>query len=620
MKAEDVGAAVVEHVRSTAANLGERLSASPASDGDLTEGEARWQRLRAVLTGYGPAAEREFCAQHGLAVGDIAARLSPCRVSSSPPAWAERLGELLQPLGEPGYAEAGHPFAELLGPLLGRAERALARDLGGAAGWLPEAAWSALLGALRARWERDFAPALYACFDLERSLLPGRPGPGSDLYRAWLGRLAREGLGEVARRFPVAARQWAEQTVQWQEALSELTRHFLADRTELQRVFGLRDPQVRRIDWPLSDFHGGGRAVARLEFAAGEVVYYKPGDRSLEVAFDRLFRSWLVRRQPSRAPALRGLVRADHSWIEALPAGLPGSPREARELARDLGRLGLLGLLLGTTDLHPGNVLAGPGWVSVCDAETVLHPERPEFPWRAPFLEPAWRDLDQPFRTFLASFAVAGHPDVHLRSCLGRWEREPAKVRQPVWWNVGCDTLRLTHERGTWPNAFAPAFAALRAQLGPRWARALLAGATEARARLLRAGPAAQRAVQQLGARPRRLLCRNTVTYAWMLAEARRPALWIDGFERSLFFERLGELSGDGRLLDLWERTALECGDVPRCEVREWAGEHQKRLFDAARPVFDPVVARRARRALLRAFSGEEDPTLEAQPGAPGLA
>lgn len=610
--------AQLRRIWASSATLSERVGGAlqaiptPAA---AAEGARRTERLQTVLATCGPGTLAECCAQFGIDADDLPAALAPQEaLARAPlPAWAGLLGELLEPLalGEP---DAARPFAEVLLPLQHRAENLLRQHLAAAGHWLPAHVLGTFGGALRERWERELAVALFSVFEVERSLTPltAGNGRGPSVYADFVRRVATDGLGAVAERFPVAARLAAVQTACWLEAIGDLAGHLHADLPELQQLFGLPRPEIAALAWPLSDFHDGGRAVARVEFASGEVLYYKPADRSLDLGFDAFFRSGLVRRSVAAGPPLRAVVRPDHSWIEHLPECLPASRWEARELARDLGRLGAVALLLGTTDLHPGNLVAGGGWVRVCDAETALHPEAPEFPWTAPFLGEECRDLDNPFRSFLCSFRVADRPDVRLHSCLGEWASEPAKVRTLRWSHCGTDGLALEREFGVWPNAFAPVFAALQEQLGPRWAAALVAGAAEARACLAADPSATAEALARLAELPRRVIRRNTVAYVWMLAEARCPALLADGFERSLFLERMGVFNGDARLLEPWERAALERGDVPRLGVCGMSQDDWQRLAEPTRPFFSPESARRTGRALARELARPEGVTLRA--------
>lgn len=608
------GARLGNEVWAAACTLSERFAGGLEPDPRRrVEGDARWARLRALLDGYGPEATTAFCREFATESAEMPSRLAPQRpTGGSAPAWLGLLEALAEPLGRADWEKSDRPFGEWLEPLRRRVEAELQRELGQRAHWLPASAWRRLGEALRDRWEREFAPALYAAFDLERSVQPlGRATPvGGELYREFVGSLACEGIGAVARRYPVAVRLWAIVTHHWRAALLALTEHFEADRAALQRDLGVRDLAVSCIEWPLSDFHAGGRAVARLEFVGGEIVYYKPGDRSLDVAFDRLLRSPAVRRRPGEAPGLQGVIREDRSWLLGLKSRVPESAVEARRLARDLGRLGLVGLVCGAIDLHPGNVIAGGSWAAVCDAETVLHPEEPTFPWQAPFLSDRWENLENPFRTFLSSFDVLGEPEIRLRSCLGAWREEPAKVRTWRWQGLGTDALRLDREVGTWANEFAPAFDALRSRLGDRWPIPVLAGATDARTRLLASRETLGRILEELGACPRRIIRRNTVAYVWLLAEARQPMLWVDGFERSLFLEALGSLGGGAWPLESWERAALDDGDVPRLEVRGLAPELLADLLRASRPIFDSAASKSLSQAWLRAWLQPAGPVL----------
>ncbi len=265
-------------------------------------------------------------------------------------------------------------FAELWIPFLRAAERRL--GAGGdavSAGFSPAArrgleTW--LLDQLAVQAEAT----VYGLFDLFRQEQQGegRPRAGRALYGVFVAALLAEGLRPLFLEFSVLGRLLSTLALDWVDSSAELAARLAADAVALQETFGASGP-VTELEPGLSDRHGGGRCVARLSFASGARVVYKPRTMSAERAWNGLL-GWMESRGAPVPPPLRLLARDGYGWAEYLaPVSLP-SPRAAELYFRNAGGLLCAAWIFGTRDLHTENVVAGGRGPVVVDGELAFQP------------------------------------------------------------------------------------------------------------------------------------------------------------------------------------------------------------------------------------------------------
>lgn len=191
-------------------------------------------------------------------------------------------------------------------------------------------------------------------------------------YAAFVADFARPGaLGE---RLPVAARLIAGMADQCVDATSELLIRLDEDRQRLRAGFEIGveadGAVIDRIGCYKGDPHRNGRSVTKLGTTEGRVLYYKPRSLEAEVAFQRCL-EWLGRRlgRPYSAPSI--VASEGYGWMAEIVGGPVSS---GRHYWRNAGRLAALAHLLGATDLHSGNVIAGPTGPHAVDLECMNHP------------------------------------------------------------------------------------------------------------------------------------------------------------------------------------------------------------------------------------------------------
>ena len=265
------------------------------------------------------------------------------------------------------------PFAEVLYPALDVAHRELvSRVPGDTLGRFGPGAQDAfrrhLLKDLAAQSELLLFDAFRRVRDQD-----AEHAAGDGAYHRFVDAMLTGGMAALLQRHPVAARQFSILLETWVTTTAELMVRLDADSPSIAEVFGpLGD--VVAVDPGLSDPHHGRRRVAKLAFASGLTLVYKPRDVGLEAAFAGLIRvlADLGLDPAPTAPAV--LARAGYGWIEFVRIRPLDAETAAPDWYRRAGALLCLAHLLRGRDLHMENVIATSLGPVLIDLELLLQP------------------------------------------------------------------------------------------------------------------------------------------------------------------------------------------------------------------------------------------------------
>lgn len=565
----------------------------------LADGDDR--RMRAVLRrdGHWPSAVRR------------------AKGATDIPSWAGTLRRLMAEAARPDAPPPGTagtepvPFADLLDPCrrVARAllDRALAEAGVSPAALLDPPALGDLERGLMRRLSEVASPSLYAAFDPLRTLSPlaGLLGPAAApraAYDGFVRGMLADGYVALFRRFPVLARSLSILVELWAEATAELLSRLAADRLDIARRFfadGTPSP-VAAIRPGLSDPHAGGRTVARITFANGRALAYKPRSVDMEAGFSTLL-DWangLGLAHPHRVPAV--LARDGYGWMEWVEPAPCRSERDASAFYWRAGSLFALYRALGGSDLHYENLVACGAHPVLVDVECLLHPT------------PAAPDETAGEAVLTTGFLpIYAFADDALRpvnfGALGP-ACGPRGLDETVFLNPGTDWLMRARKASAFPDTHLPRLAGRL--LDPcDHAADLAAGYRESWAAILRHRDrlldAPDSPLAGLRRAHGRYLARGTSGYGAMLQAACAPQAMADGVAFDLAFEplrrSLDTLPDGFDALAMAERMELERLDVPRFpfaaddrHARDGANRPVVRLF--AETPFESM-ARRLRAA-----------------------
>ncbi len=156
-----------------------------------------------------------------------------------------------------------------------------------------------------------------------------------------------------------------------------------SDWPSLQRKFKIRGT-LKLIHLTGSDFHNEGQSVSIAESVLGEKVVYKPRSLSPDMTLTGESNSVFAKlnkygtSERIHLPTTRYDQRADekgeYGYMEFLKPASVLSDEEASNYYFTMGQIAVAVKLLGVTDLHQENILAGRGAPFLIDAETSFLP------------------------------------------------------------------------------------------------------------------------------------------------------------------------------------------------------------------------------------------------------
>ncbi|MEU5129289.1 type 2 lanthipeptide synthetase LanM family protein [Streptomyces mobaraensis] len=268
-------------------------------------------------------------------------------------------------------------FLPLVAPAIRRAESALLSRLNRLGADAPAGLADALLATLPLdRLDMVLGPTLVLEVNVARVEGRLRGDTPEERFASFAGLLADpDHQARFRAEYPVLVRQAAEVLDRWSAACARLARHLRDDLPDLRRdlLAGRPADTVRSVALGEGDLHHGGRSVARVEFACGGVVMYKPRSLAVDAAFGALAERFshdtgLVLR------AARVLDRKEHGWAEYIRPAPCSAPDGPALFYRRTGALLALVHALRGSDLYYENVIAAGDHPVLIDLEALFHP------------------------------------------------------------------------------------------------------------------------------------------------------------------------------------------------------------------------------------------------------
>ncbi|GAA3010849.1 type 2 lanthipeptide synthetase LanM family protein [Actinokineospora diospyrosa] len=388
-------------------------------------------------------------------------------------------------------------------------------------------------------------------------------GTGTERFADFVrGLCTPSGLAAFFGTYPGLARLLAQTSGAVEDATVEMLTRFTRDRADIVRdLLGGTDPgPVTGLRPRLGDPHGGGRAVARLDFADGRAVIYRPRGVRAQVVLGQ-FTDLLNDHVPDLGlRALATVARADCGWVEHVSA-TPLADLDAADLfyRRQGAQLALLHLL-HATDMHHQNVIACGDQPVLVDVETLLHPSLAQPDTGCPA---AATLADSVQRTaLLPTVAVGADGAIDISGIgAGRGGFWPGTVVD--WADPGTDAMRPVRVRAEFTGGDNRPRLAGRDLDPVEHEPALVAGFRLAYDAVLRHRADYVRLLTACADLPVRVVPRPTQAYAALLAESTDPA--------ALRRSRDWAFTAPG--LNPAERAELIAGDVPLFTCRAGGGE-----------------------------------------------
>lgn len=243
-----------------------------------------------------------------------------------------------------------------------------------ARGIVTQDALTAMERGLLIRLKRLSGPVLDRDFDLFARVDSRSGGLPETRASRFADRMLESPLPTFFSEYPVLARLVTLACTHWTAASLEMLERLATDYATVTDFFcGGRDPgPLVDVQVGDADVHDGHREVLILTFSDGARVVYKPRSLALDLAFNKLL-AWLQQRGLSpimRSP--RVLCREGYGWAEFIAHRLAADAAERDAFYRRMGVVACIAYLMGSADLHNGNVIAQGGDPIVIDLETML--------------------------------------------------------------------------------------------------------------------------------------------------------------------------------------------------------------------------------------------------------
>jgi type 2 lantibiotic biosynthesis protein LanM len=395
----------------------------------------------------------------------------------------------------------------------------------------------------------------------------------NDNYLAYLSELLGGGLRGLLTRYPVMARQLAEEFDRRLNFARELARHLDNDISELRDSFGLAASVVEDFSSGLGDLHHTGRMVVKFTFGGGQSLIYKPRSLAKESAFIDFAAVFAPELQPARV-----LDRGSYGWMECISHR---SCSDVDSVHRCYYRLGLLLALvhgLRGNDCHFENLIVDGDRPVLIDGETLGHGRAS----RRADDHPRRRIADELESSILATgflpiwVALNEHGEAYDAGAFGATGGSPMPLTTLHWRAMNTDGMRPERRPRETPFASNTVVLENRIQSPIQHISSLCEGFQDGYRRLMdgwRRHWSPGSALERLVTSPTRFILRSTRIYHQLLARARDPRFLRDGAEHDLFLEQLATTYIKGWTTvesKVWfdELRALHDLDVPYFEVR----------------------------------------------------
>jgi type 2 lantibiotic biosynthesis protein LanM len=359
---------------------------------------------------------------------------------------------------------------------------------------------------------------------------------GTLRFHDFVRRLTRpEGLGEVIIRYPVLARLLAQAAGTTAETTAEILDRFAGDRAALvAALLGGSDPGlVTAVTDARGDRHGGGRAVAFIEFADGRRVVYKPRDIAPNVRFEGFLKC--LGDTDLFPQTARVVARDGYGWVEYITAEPLADRPAADRFFRRQGALLALLHAIRATDMHYENLIAHGEQPVPVDLETLFQPSLGTAGSGDPAADALAASVH---RTALLPLMFVGEQGVaDMGGMGGEAGQSPATVVD--WLDAGTDRMRLTRRAAEMSGASnRPTFDGGDVDPGD-YEHSMLAGFRQAYDAIADRRDELTTLVRDCAGLEVRVVARPTWMYGTLLDETTHPDVLRDALDRDRAFSVL---------------------------------------------------------------------------------
>lgn len=286
----------------------------------------------------------------------------------------------------------------------------------------------------------DFASTTHPCFNILQLVDPAFKSTDEILNDYDDHFFNYGGLTGFLEKYPLVNTLQQDMLQQLTAFKSELHNHILADADSLSKLFNNNQPigNPVKINTNQGDVHNGGKSAAIVEFINGLKIVYKPRSGAMDVAFNT-FISEIATETGIDLKTAKVLDRGDYFWMEFIEHLPVTNAYELSGYYTQCGALLAIVFLLGGTDFHFENIIAGGKHPVLIDLECLFGAT-----------SEMQEDLFSVNNTGLVPANIyLGEQDAPIdNSGFGAWGRQVSGIDRWAWVNAGTDALRLEKQKG----------------------------------------------------------------------------------------------------------------------------------------------------------------------------
>lgn len=178
-------------------------------------------------------------------------------------------------------------------------------------------------------------------------------------------------IGKLCEDYPEMKRLLFLQIYQLVHLFRDVELALVKDKDYLVKDFcGNRDfKKIQKIECGFSDFHNGGKAVAKVKLDNGYTLIYKPQSLEKELMFQKVYEEFLEN-VGLNAGEMQILDCRDYGWEEYVERMECHSEQEVERYFQRLGVLLFLCYIMNANDVHQENIIASGEYPFFMDLET----------------------------------------------------------------------------------------------------------------------------------------------------------------------------------------------------------------------------------------------------------
>ena len=164
------------------------------------------------------------------------------------------------------------------------------------------------------------------------------------------------------------------------ELYSECLMRLSNDKEDIENVIGTKIDFVEKISFSIDgDTHNGGKSVIQLDINDGRSLFYKPHTLAMDVIFDAIISILQKQLDNFEYEHIKTLDKKEYGWQEKIEYCESASIDDVKNYYYSVGVTLAMFYVLGTEDIHAGNLISKGNMPAYVDLEVLLANKNKEY-------------------------------------------------------------------------------------------------------------------------------------------------------------------------------------------------------------------------------------------------